>query len=93
MGFLFFVAVFVAVLVAAFGVAFAAGLATGFGMKADIQKSVPCLAVSFINVEAWRLASAVARARAVLAMVFAPLNHMLINVFFLSQGFFMGMLR
>ncbi|KXU84128.1 hypothetical protein CI15_26905 [Paraburkholderia monticola] len=42
------------------------------------------------NAAAARLLAAVVRTRAEFATVLAPLNHMLMNGFFIVQGFFMS---
>ena len=59
-------------------------------VKAPVQKRTTSFALWVIIVEACRLLAATARPRAEPAIEFAPLSHMLMNGFFLVQGFFMG---
>ena len=61
-----------------------------FGFAPPVKASVHAENISFvarvIAVLDWRFASAATRPRALLAMVFAPLSHALMNGFFFSQG-------
>ncbi len=59
--------------------------AVGF-VIASVQMLNMSLAALFTAVVDWRFASAAMRPRALLATEFAPLSHMLMNGFFLSQG-------
>ena len=56
-------------------------------MSPPVQNRTICFEPSAMMAIAWRFASAVARLRAGPITALAPLSHMLISGFFLSQGF------
>lgn len=62
-------------------------------VSAPAHRSIICLVPSVTIALAWRFDSAVARPRAEPMAAFAPLSHVLMNGFFLVQGFFMALLQ